>query len=139
MRRRRQPAMSIMKRTMTWLAVVVAAATTITVVTASPASALTASAAAYGPAGWAYFDADDNILSIHDSHADGVGVVVPNYRSDLGNTKPYYGWNRDGYNTTTYYYLNMPYGASIKFQVCSESMGELIDNTCGAPAWGFAS
>lgn len=141
MRHGRQPALLIVKRTMTWLAVMVASVATAMVVTASPSSAASSgdiSATANGPAGWAYFNADTMILSIHDSHQDGYGVVVPNFRSDLGNTKPYYGWNRDGYDTTTYYYLHMPYGASIKFQVCSEKDGALIGGTCGASAWGYA-
>jgi hypothetical protein len=131
---------SIVKRTTTWLAITMAAAATAAVVAASPSSAAggDVSATANGSAGWAFFNADTMVLSIHDSHADGYGVAVPNYRGDLGNTKPYYGWNRDGNGSTTYYYLHMPYGASIKFQVCKEQDGIAILSTCGASVTGYA-
>jgi hypothetical protein len=135
-----QPATSIMKRTVTWLAVVMAMVTTGTVLDASPSFAAGGgdiSVEATSSVGWAYFNADTMVLSIHDSHADGYGVVVPNYRSDLGDTK-YYGWNRDGNGTTTYYYLHMPYGAEIEFQVCAEKGGLLIHDDCGNQVKGFA-
>jgi hypothetical protein len=139
MRRRRQPAMSIVKRTTTWLAVMVAATTTATVVAASPSSAASGdiSATANGSVGWAYFNADTMVLSIHDSHADGYGVAVSNYRSDLGDTRAF-GWNREGNGTTTYYYLHMPYGARIEFAVCAEKGGLAILSTCGVYVDGYA-
>lgn len=140
MRRRRQPAMSVMKRNTAWLSLIVAAATTVTVVAASPSFAAGGdiSATATASAGWAHFDADNNVLSIYDAHPDGYGVVVVNFRSDLANPGPYYGWNRDGSGSTVHYQLHMPYGASIKFEVCSEKDGLLIGGTCGVRAIGYA-
>jgi hypothetical protein len=140
MRRRRLPAMSIVKRATTWLAVMVAAVTTATVVAASPASAIDppGSALATSAYGTAYFNGSTMVLSIKDTHADGYGVVVVDFRSDLDPTGPYRGWNRDGYDTTTYYYLHMPYLASIKFVVCGEKDGIEISSTCGVQVTGYA-
>jgi hypothetical protein len=145
MRRRRQPAMSIVKRATTWLAVIVAAATTATVVGASPSFAVGCSSICVptsvtgtSTVGTAYFNADTQVLSIKDTHADGYGVAVINYRFDLANVGPYYGWNRDGYNTTTYYYLHMPYLGEIKFYVCPEKGGIIFESGCGQSAFGYA-
>ncbi|WP_329003021.1 hypothetical protein OHA18_07340 [Kribbella sp. NBC_00709] len=150
MRRTRQPAMSIVQRTATRLAVVLSVVTAITVAVAGPSSAVTnapegpavsggdVSVTSTNAAGWAHFDADTNTLSIHDSHADGYGVVVVDFRSDLANPGPYRGWNREGAGTTTYYPLHMPYGATFKFVVCSEQDGLQISSTCSAQVTGSA-
>jgi hypothetical protein len=132
--------MSNMKRTITWLAVVVAATATATVMAASPSSAATVptSATATSPYGWAHFDANTQVLSIYDAHSDGYGIGVINYRSDLANPGPYDGWNRDGAGTTVYYQLHMPNLAWIKFYVCPEQDGIIIVSTCGARAIGYA-
>ncbi|WP_203922812.1 hypothetical protein [Rugosimonospora africana] len=132
--------MSIVKRTTTWLAVTVAAATTATVVGASPSSAATVptSVTATSPVGYAYFNADTQVLSIHDSRADGYGIAVINYRYDLANVGPYYGWNREGNGTTTYYYLHMPYLGEIKFRVCAEQDGVVLNFDCSVNVFGYA-
>jgi hypothetical protein len=133
MRRRRQPAMSIVKRTTTWLAVMVAAAATAVVVAASPSFATyPTTALATASVGYGYFNGDTQVLSIHDSHADGYGVAVIYYRYDLAHTGPYYGWNREGNGTTTYLYLNMPSGAEIKLYACPEKGGIVITSGCGS-------
>ncbi|HEY2672167.1 MAG TPA: hypothetical protein VGJ07_17585 [Rugosimonospora sp.] len=131
-----------MKRTTTWLAVMVAAAATATVMAASPSSADTfpTSATATASVGWAHFDAYTQVLSIYDAHPDGYGIAVVNNRSDLANPGPYYGWNRDGYGTTVYYDLHMPNLASIRFYVCPEQDGVILSYTgrCGTTAIGYA-
>ena len=96
------------------------------------------SVTATNAAGWAHFDANTNTLSIHDSHADGYGVVVVDFRSDLANPGPYWGWNREGAGTTTYYHLHMPYGAYFKFVVCNEDDGLEIASTCSQQVTGYA-
>ncbi|GAA5177265.1 hypothetical protein GCM10023322_01590 [Rugosimonospora acidiphila] len=139
MRRSRQSAMALVKRTTTWLAVTVAAVAAATVVTAGPSFAVSpTSATATASVGYAYFNADTQVLSIHDSHADGYGIAVINYRYDLANIGPYYGWNREGSGTTTYYYLHMPPLGEIKFYVCPEQNGVVIEYECGSRAFGYA-
>jgi opacity protein-like surface antigen len=140
MRRRSRPAMSIVKRVATWLAVLVAAATTATVVTASPSFAATVPTNALSTAtvGYGYFNADTQVLSIHDSHADGYGVVVVYYRYDLAKTGPYYAWNREGNGTTTYVYFHMAPLAEIKIYACPEKGGIALTSRCGSPAFGYA-
>jgi hypothetical protein len=134
---------SIVKRTTTWLTVLVAAATTATLAAAGPSFAATTkptSITAYGPGGrygYAYYNADTNILSIHDSSADGYGIAVPNWRSDVAGG-PYYGWNRAGSGTTIYYQLRMPPLASIQFRVCAEQDGLIIPSGCGPWVIGYS-
>ncbi|MGH3249796.1 MAG: hypothetical protein ACRDOI_26835 [Trebonia sp.] len=136
--------MSIVKRTTTWLAVMVAAATMTTIAAASPSSAsviVPTNATAYGPNGgygYAFYNADTNVLSIHDSHADGYGIAVINWRTDLAKQGPYFGWNRDGNGTTVYYYLHMPPGTRIKFYLCAEQDGLAIGTKCGQTVTGYA-
>lgn len=134
----RQTTMSIVRRAATVIAILVTAMATMATSDATAATSGDISAVAYGQPGWAYFNADILVLSIHDSHADGYGVVVPYFRSDVGNTKPYYAWNRYGNDTTSYYYFHMPYGTRFKFQVCREKAGMLIGGTCGASAYAYA-
>jgi hypothetical protein len=132
--------MSIVKRTATWLAIMVAAATTATVVAASPSSAATVptSATAYASVGDAHFDAYTQTLVIHDAHADGYGIAVRNFRLDLADPGPYWGWNRDGNGTYVTYQLHMPNLAEIQFWVCAEKDGLAIASTCGPRAIGYA-
>jgi len=140
MRRRRQPAMSIVKRTATRLAVMVAVAVTATAVAASPSFAATVPTNAVSTAsvGYAYFNADTQILSVHDTHADGYGVVAKYYRYDRSNTGPYYKWNKEGNGTTTYAYLTMAPLAEIKVYACPEKGGIIITSGCGPAAFGYA-
>jgi len=138
MQHRRHPAMSIVKRATTRLAVVVAAAVTATVLATAPSYATyPTTALATASVGYGYFNGDIKVLSIHDSHADGYGVAIIYYRYDLANTGPYYAWNREGNGTTTYLYLNMRPGAEIKFYACPEKGGIIINYECGSSA--FAS
>lgn len=138
MRHRDQPAMPIAKRVTTWLAVVLAVAVTAMASPAGPAyAAYPTTALATSSVGYGYFNGDIDTLSIHDSHADGYGVVIVYYRYDLAHTGPYYAWNREGNGTTTYLYLNMRPGAEIKFYACPEKGGMVLDYECGLRA--FAS
>lgn len=154
MRHRRQPARLIVRRTTALLAVMGAAAAA-TVVAAGPSSAATSptsatalsptiaptSVTAYGPGGkfgYAHFDAMSQVLSIHDSHADGYGIQVANWRYDLADTGPYYGYNRDGSGTTTYYQLHMPDLGKIDIRVCGEQDGIAIWSDCGTWVTGYA-
>jgi hypothetical protein len=140
MRRRGQPAMSIVRRITTWLAVVLAAATTATVVAASPSFAAIVPTDAYATStvGYAYFNADTQVLSLHDSHADGYGIVAMYYRYDLANPGPYYMWNREGNGTTLYHYFNLPYLTQIKVYACPEDEGVILAYKCGSRAFGYA-
>jgi len=140
MRRGRQSAMSIVKRTMTWLAVSVAAAATVTVASASPsfAAGAPANAQAKIAGGYGYFTADGEILTARDTKADGYGIVVMYYRYDLANTGPYYLWNRDGNGTSIYRSFHMPYGAEIKFYACPEQDGIILNYECSGSAFGYA-
>jgi hypothetical protein len=132
MRRRRPPALSIIKRTATRLAVLVAAIGTATVVAAGPSfAAYPITAEATSSVGYGFFNGEAQILAIHDSHADGKGVAIMYYRYDLAKTGPYYAWNREGNGTTTYVYFNMPSGASIKLYACPEKGGMVITSGCG--------
>ena len=134
--------MSLIKRITTWLCVMVAAATTVTAVTAGPSFAANAptDALASSTVGYAYFNAETQVISLHDSHADGYGIVAVYYRYDLAKAGPYYFWNQDGNGTTLYRYLNMPYGAKIKLYACPEKGGIILDYNyhCGQPVYGFA-
>jgi hypothetical protein len=133
MRRRRQPARSIVKRTATWLAAMVAVTAAATVVGASPSFATyPTTALATASVGYGYFNGDTQILAIHDSHADGKGVAIIYYRYDLAHTGPYYAWNREGNGTTTYLYLHMPANAVIKFYACPEQGGLVLTTGCGS-------
>jgi hypothetical protein len=137
---RGQPARSIVKRTTTWLAVIVAAAATVTAVSASPsfAAGAPANAQATIPGGYGYFTADGSLLTARDTKADGYGVVVVYYRYDLAKTGPYYLWDRDGNGTSRYRALQMPYGAEIKLYACPEQDGMILDYKCGTRAFGYA-
>ncbi|MET9318294.1 hypothetical protein ABZX12_41315 [Kribbella sp. NPDC003505] len=135
MRRRRQLATSILKRTTSLLAVMVTAAFAATM-TAGPSYATwPTTALATSSAGYGYFNGDIRVLSIHDSHADGYGVAIIYYRYDLSKTGPYYAWNREGNGTTTYVYFNMGPGAQIKFYSCPEKGGIILNYECGQPAY----
>ena len=139
MRRRRLPAMSIVKRITTRLAMVVATAT-VTVVPISPSYATTYpdTALATSTVGYGYFNGTDpynQVLAVHDSHADGYGVAILYYRYDLANTGPYYAWNRYGNGTTSYYYFKMRPGAAIKLYACPEKGGIVINYLCGSPVF----
>ncbi|WP_329179566.1 hypothetical protein [Streptomyces sp. NBC_01477] len=140
MRRQNRTTLSTGRRTTLRLATVAAAVTAATGMAAASTSAASGdiSATATNPYGWAYFNADTNMLAIHDSHADGYGIEVTNYRSDLTPEGPYRGWNRDGNDSTTYYQLHMPYGAEISFYVCAEKGGLIVGSTCGQTAHGYA-
>lgn len=137
---RRPPAMSIVKHTTTRLAIIAAVATTATAVSASPsfAAGAPANAQATIPGGYGYFTADGQILTARDTKADGYGVVVMYYRYDLAKTGPYYLWDRDGNGSSTYRYLNMPYGAEIKLYACPEQDGIILNYKCGVRAFGYA-
>ena len=140
MRRRRHPAMSIAKRATTWMAVMVAAVTTATVVAASPSFATSYIITATNPAGYATFNEQTGLLTIMDTHADGKGVAVPNFRSDVGNDEiEYYGWDRNGNGVPAYYQLHMAIGATISFHVCTEDDGLILAYTCGARGFGTYS
>jgi hypothetical protein len=124
--------MSIVKRTAAWLAVMAAATAATTVVGAGPSFATyPTTALATASVGYGYFNGETQILAIHDSHADGYGVVIKYYRYDLAHTGPYYAWNREGNGTTTYLYLNMPANAVIKLSACPEQGGIVITTGCG--------
>jgi hypothetical protein len=132
MRRRRQPTLSIVKRTATWLAAMVAVTAAATVAGATPSFAsYPTTALATTSAGYGYFNAEPQIMAIHDSHADGYGVAIMYYRYDLAHTGPYYAWNREGNGTTTYLYLNMPGNAVIKMYACPEKGGLILNSKCG--------
>lgn len=134
MRRGRQSAISMLKRTATRLAVVAATTATIATVTAGPSFAYPVTALATSSAGYGYFNGDVQIISIHDSHPDGYGVAIIYYRYDLAHIGPYYAWNREGYNTTTYLYLHMPAGTDIRLYACPEQGGIVLNWECGARA-----
>jgi hypothetical protein len=134
MRRRR----SIVKRSASRLAVLVAAIGTAMVLAAGPSfAAYPITAEAKSSAGYGYFNGETQILAIHDSHSDGKGVAIVYYRYDLAKTGPYYAWNREGNGTTTYVYFNMPSGASIKLYACPEDEGMILNYECGTAV--FAS
>jgi hypothetical protein len=132
MRRGRWLAVSRVKRTATWLAVMVAVTATSMAVTAGPSFAYPTTAEATSSAGYGYFNGETQILAIHDSHKDGYGVGIIYYRYDLAHTGPYYAWNREGNGTTTYLYLNMPSGTEIKIYACPEQGGLIFESKCGA-------
>jgi hypothetical protein len=134
-------------RTMTWLAAMVVAASGATVAAAGPAFAASdASASCQWPSGescgFAYFTSEmgdgSEQLSIRDATGDGYGVAVENYRWDLANKGPYWGWNREGTGTVTYYALNITEGARFQFRACPEQFGIVDEDHCGAWAYGIA-
>ncbi|MFI7065311.1 hypothetical protein ACIBL3_30250 [Kribbella sp. NPDC050124] len=99
------------------------------------------SVTAYGPGGkfgYTHFDALSQVLSIHDSYADGYGIAVENWRFDLADTGPYWGYNRNGSGTTTSYQLHMPNLGKIEIRVCGEQDGIAIWSDCGHWVTGYA-
>ncbi|MEU4335450.1 hypothetical protein AB0F59_12535 [Micromonospora lupini] len=140
MHHERQPTTSVVRRVATWLGVMTVATAALTVVSASPslAAVVPTNALATASVGYGFFNADTEVLSIHDSHADGEGVGIIYYRYDLAKTGPYYAWNREGNGTTTYLYLTMPDLAGIKLYACPEKGGIIDATRCGARAFGYA-
>jgi hypothetical protein len=147
---RHRPSKLSSKRAVAWLGAMVIAASGATVATATPAFAASdAQAACHWPptttltsCGFAYFTSEvgdgTEQLAIRDEVADGYGVAVENYRYDLSNPGPYYGWNRDGADTVTYYTLHITEGALFKFRVCPEQDGFAFEDYCGPWAYGYA-
>lgn len=132
---------SILKRATIWFAVTVAAVATATVVAASPSFAtsyiITETSAGHG---WASFNERTALLTIKDTNADGYGIAVKNFRSDVGNDQVMYiGWDRNGNGNYAYYQLHMPVGATISFHVCAEDDGLILSSTCGARGFGTYS
>lgn len=132
--------MSIVKRTAIRLGAIAAATVAVTAVGAGPSFAgiHATNALSQNKFGYGYYYADGNVLSIHDSRADGYGVVVKYYRYDRANTGPYYAWNREGNGTTTYVYLNLPPLAEIKIYTCGEQDGIIIWSDCAPRAFGYS-
>ncbi|MFG1912501.1 hypothetical protein [Kribbella sp. NPDC048928] len=128
------PTISLVKRTATRTAAMVAAVATLAVATTGQSFAYSTTALATTWAGYGYFNADPQILAIHDSHKDGYGVAIIYYRYDLSNPGPYHAWNREGNNTTTYLYLNMPPGTEIRIYACPEQGGIVLAYDCSARA-----
>ena len=139
MRLKRKPTKSIVKRTTTRVGVIQPRSVAATLAFAGPSFAdVPANATATSSYGYGYFDSDSQVISIHDSHSDGYGIAIIYYRYDKANVGPYYGWNRAGNGTTTYVYLNMPYGAEIKMYACPEDEGIILEYKCGSRAFGYA-
>jgi hypothetical protein len=139
----------VVKCTIAWLAIMVIAATGATLVAASPtfAAATTNDASAtcfwsLGSCGSANFTAEvsdgSEILAIWDDNADGFGVAVENYRYDLANIGPYWGWNRTPAVSVTFYTLHIAEAVRFEFRVCPEQNGVPLTDHCGAWANGYA-
>jgi hypothetical protein len=92
--------------------------------------------------GSAYFTSEvldgSEELSIYDDYADGYGVAVENYRYDLANIGPYWGWNRTGAYTVVNYTMHITEGARFEFRVCPEKNGVVVTDYCSVWANGFA-
>ncbi|HEY2738267.1 MAG TPA: hypothetical protein VGK45_07660, partial [Thermoanaerobaculia bacterium] len=114
--------MSNMKRTMACLAVMVIAAAGATMVAPSPSFASAGDAFSEIAGGEADFMNlnSQTVLVVYDGRADGYGIAVENYRWDLADPGPYWGWNRGGYYTQVTYVLHMPKDGEIQFRACLE-------------------
>jgi opacity protein-like surface antigen len=92
--------------------------------------------------GDAFFKSEDGSgnehLYLYDDSADGYGVVVENYRYDLADTGPYYGWVTAGKGHNNSWTLHIPEDEYIQFRVCPEKGGTIYDNLCGEWVWGQA-
>ena len=144
--------MSILKRTVTRVAVMLAAIGGVTAVVASPSYAAsdldTWVDGIMGPLGEpilfgdAHFVADagngNEGLEISDDQTDGYGVAVENYRYDLSDIGPYWGWNRDGGGTTVNYTLHITEGARFEMRICPEQDGVVAFTYCSKWVNGYA-
>jgi hypothetical protein len=77
-------------------------------------------------------------LILTDANADGHGVVVVNYRYDLSDVGPYYGWFSSKFGESRTWTLHIPEGSMILFQVCAQNDHLIIPGTCGGLADGQA-
>jgi len=137
-RRRCQLALSIVTRWTTWAAVTVAAAATATVVTASPASASSDIIKAVSEGhGWATFNEQTGELTLKDTSADGYGIAVEYFRSDVNDAETeMIAWDRHGSGKYAHYHLHMVMGATISFHVCAEDDGVILVPTRGPRGFG---
>ena len=78
------------------------------------------------------------LLSLMDDNADGYSAVVENYRWDLANVGPYYGYASDGSGDTHSWSLHIPEGKQISFRVCAGHAGSTTLVHCGAWVAGTA-
>ncbi|GAA5186732.1 hypothetical protein GCM10023322_33620 [Rugosimonospora acidiphila] len=140
--------MSIFKRSATCLAVMVSAVAATTAVTASPSSAASDLDAwalckmGIILCGDAHFVSDagsgNERLEISDDATDGYGVAVENYRYDLADIGPYFGWNRNGAGTIVNYTLHITEGARFEMRICPEQNGAVLYQYCSAWENGYA-
>jgi hypothetical protein len=131
------------------LATMVATVTGAAVLAAGPAVAAPSASDAWAycewageSCGYAYFTSEvgdgTERLSISDQFADGWGVAVENYRYDLANIGPYWGWNRIPSPSTVNYTLHITEGARFEFRVCAEYKGIVLTAYCSPWANGYA-
>jgi hypothetical protein len=140
--------MSILKRGATCLAVIVSAVAATTVVTASPSSAASDVDAwalckmGIILCGDAHFVSDagggNERLEISDDNSDGYGVAVENYRYDLADIGPYFGWNRKEGGTVVNNTPHITEGARFEIRICPEQDAVVLYQYCSAWENGYA-
>ena len=74
-------------------------------------------------------------LTLQDDHADGYSAVVENYRYDLSDTGPYYGYVNGGVWSFETWSLHIPEGKKIKFRVCAGHAGYTESQLVHCGAW----
>ena len=89
--------------------------------------------------GWAYFTAEvgdgSEELLLEDDNADGYSAVVENYRWDLANPGPYYGYVNGGLHDSHTWTLHIPEGKQISFRVCAGHAGYTDSQLVHCGAW----
>jgi hypothetical protein len=79
----------------------------------------------------------DHLGSLDHLHASDT-TFVENYRFDLANIGPYWGWNRIPSPSTVDYTLHITEGARFEFRVCAEYQGIVLTAYCSPWANGYA-
>jgi hypothetical protein len=135
---RKETVVRLKQRAMTFVALVLAVTTAVSVAGAVPAMA-DSSMSTLGNAGSANFTSYGEHLTIYDDKADGHSVVVLNVRQDLCCAE-FEGWNHNGAKSFYDYNLDMPEGDWIDYYVC---LGEyasrtILWNTCGGHIRDYA-
>ncbi|MFD6152946.1 hypothetical protein [Streptomyces sp. NPDC060243] len=79
-------------------------------------------------AGEAYFQPYGEVFGIRDNAPDGVGVALTWWNESTEQDIIYGGGASDSYKT---YDMSFPEGENVGFQVCLETSGTIMVETCG--------
>ena len=75
------------------------------------------------------------LLTLWDGNADGYSAVVEDYRWDLADPGPYYGYVNGGVSDSHTWSLHIPEGKEISFRVCAGHAGYTDSQLVHCGAW----